>query len=151
MSAIYGKFRASSVSDFDRNIKKLISEVQKQAMRDSVKKSATPMLQDARAKAPVRTGALKKSLAVKVKTYKRGSNATVMAIIGADRKFVGAGGDKPANYLHLVELGTEHSAAHPFLRPAFDATKAESKRIYAASLGPAIQRIAARVNKRNPI
>jgi len=151
MPSIYGKFRASSVMDFERNINKLASDVEKQAMREAVRKASTPMLQDTRAKAPVRTGALKESLAVKVKTYKRGNNATVMAIIGPDSKFVGANGDTPAKYAHLVEFGTEHSAAHPFLRPAFDATKDESQRVYAASLKPAIQRIAARVNKRRPI
>jgi HK97 gp10 family phage protein len=72
-------------------------------------------------------GALKKSIGHKVRVYKR----AVVAIVGPRDGFrerigtVSRGKNKgkpiynnPSKYAHLVELGTRHSKAQPFLRPA---------------------------------
>lgn len=150
-NSIYATPRWKSFDQLEKNLGELVAKVERQGMREAARKAATPMLQAARAKAPVRTGTLKKSLAVKVKTFKRGKDSTVMAIIGPDRNVVSEAGDKPVKYAHLVELGTQHSAAKPFLRPAFDETKDQSIKVYADSLKPAIERVARRVNKRVPI
>lgn len=69
----------------------------------------------------IRTGLLEQSISLRVKAYKSG---TVWAGVGADKGTRGrtARGRNitPANYLHLVEFGTRHSKARPFLRPAVD-------------------------------
>lgn len=150
-NSIYAKPRWKSFDQLGANLNELVAKVEREGMRSAVRKAATPMLQQARANAPVRTGTLRESLKVKVKTFKRGKDSTVMAIIGPDRKARSEAGDRPVKYAHLVELGTVNAPAHPFLRPAFDSTKEQSTQIYADNLKPAIQRIAARVNKRIPI
>ena len=102
-------------------------------VRQALGKAAKPILKNARARVPVESGLLKKSLGVKTKTYRR--SGVSIAVIGPRKGFktkvggvktrVGsAKGDEtrqvrnPAKYAHLVELGTEHSAAKPFLEPA---------------------------------
>ena len=79
-----------------------------------------------------KTGLLKKSIGMKY-IRPRGNRAPV-SIIGPRRGFKGepkvvtdrkTGQQKtitpdPARYGHLVEKGTRHSAAQPFLRPALD-------------------------------
>jgi phage protein, HK97 gp10 family len=65
----------------------------------------------ARVLVPVRTGALEDSITV----------VMVRATKDSERK-AAIGFRPPASrYAHLVEFGTSHSAAQPFIRPAIDA------------------------------
>lgn len=74
---------------------------------------------------------------------------------------VGPSGDDPAyREAHLVEFGTAAhwqpkkkrmhpgAAAKPFLRPAFDAEKETAVKVFADSIGPAIERQAERLARR---
>ena len=109
-------------------------------LRKAVNAAARPMLQQARQTVPVDTGWLKKSLAVRIQTYR--NTGAVVAVIGPRSGFQKnrktgkrsrtAFGDKlaaktnrrPTYYAHLVELGTIKTAARPFLGASFEAQKA---------------------------
>lgn len=94
-------------------------KVARRVMRKSLNAGAREIVKDARSRVVRRTGQLRKSLGVKVKTYKSG---TLAAIVGPRTGFKATIDGKPVNptnYSHLVEFGTEHSAARPFLGPAF--------------------------------
>ncbi len=74
------------------------------------------------------TGLLKKSIGKKTKTYK---GVTFIAVVGPRKGFkkeVEVNGTlvtrNPSKYAHLVEFGTRHSRAFPFLRPALLENKA---------------------------
>lgn len=54
----------------------------------------------------------------------------------------------PNNYSHLVEYGTSHSAAKPFIRPAIDATQGEVLDAMAAGLDQHLTKVAARLSKK---
>lgn len=112
------------IRDVRRASEGMVTRIAKAANRKAVSKAATPMLQDARAKAPILTGALRKSLTKRVRTVGTG----VSAKIGGRRGMPGG------RYLHLVEFGSSRRSPHPFLRPAFEATKAESIRVYRQSI-----------------
>lgn len=93
-------------------LKKLPEKTAEKVVNAALRSAANVIKKAAQDKAPVRTGALKKSLAVELdKSTKTGTTAR----IGAKRKI--------AWYAHIVEFGSSHSAARPFLRPAFDETQ----------------------------
>lgn len=99
-------------------------------LRKAVNAATKIALGAARRRAPVETGLLKKSLGRKTKTYR--DSAVVVGIVGprADmgKTVTLASGRQqyrdPAKTAHLVERGTRHSQARPFMRPAWEESKA---------------------------
>lgn len=69
---------------------------------------------------PRETGALQKSLGYRVWQKKRGFVGG--AVIGARSGSCGREGRQPRFYLHMLEYGTSHSKAQPFMRAAFMAS-----------------------------
>lgn len=121
-------------------------------IRDEAKKRA-PVLRDRKKYPHLIPGLLKKSIGVKVKTYKSGvtvaiigprtdyrsvrdpgtgkvvrqtkKNATKFAAIAKGGAFI----QNPTKYAHLLELGTKKMAARPFLRPAIESKRGEAIQI----------------------
>lgn len=71
--------------------------------REMVKRAASQVLSDARARVPVQTGYLKNSGHLR---FEDGGMSCTIAF--------------SANYAAYVELGTSRRGATPFLKPAFD-------------------------------
>ena len=113
----------------------------RRVMSPAVTAAMKPMVRAARSKVPTRApfagysgGQLKKSLGAKTKVYPRkgifwvgiGARTGFKIVVQREKRFAHWGvGRKPVpinpvNYAHLVEFGMRHSAAQPFLRPAFD-------------------------------
>lgn len=113
-----------------RKFSELSIKMQRSTIRKSVRAGSTPLLREARRSAPVeiyegrRVGVLKKNLYRRFKTDRR--RGAYRAKIGARDKRVQIATTQtgrpvfrnPNKYLHLVELGTSHSAPNPFLRNA---------------------------------
>lgn len=122
--------------------------LQKKYARRGVTKAGRRIAKAAKQHVPVRSGALKKSLSVKAKTYRK--TGTVVAIIGPRLDFQTTYGGKlhiPGKIAHLVEFGHGGpkkgkswfgkrrqrkldklgqgggAQPHPFLRPAMDETR----------------------------
>ena len=123
---------------------KLKGATVRKIVRPAVQAALAPISRAARRKAPRRSpipgytgGQLKKAIGPTVKLY---PNGVIWGAVGARRGFLlvvprpGStmhGIDQvmridPFKYVHLVEFGTRHSAAHPFLRPAFDENKGDA-------------------------
>ena len=106
-----------------RALETLGDRVAKKVVRGAVAAGASPILKAAKAKAPRRTGLLKKALGTKVRV---GKNGVVTARIGARTNVVGTVNGKvyrPARIAHLAEKGFINTAGdfvppHPFLFPA---------------------------------
>lgn len=104
--------------------KTLPQTIQNKAARPALAKAARRIVKAAKARCPVETGQLRKSLGFKPRTYKSG----VYTIVGPRTGFrvvVNNVPHDPAKIAHLVEMGHggPHAApAHPFLRPAMDET-----------------------------
>lgn len=95
-------------------LRSLPAAVESRVLASAIAVAARPIVNAAKAKAPVRTGALKKSITAVVRRYPR--TGTVMAVIGPDTGYYSGGkklkklgnakgADRPANYAHLVEFG----------------------------------------------
>lgn len=111
--------------------------VQRRIVRRPLSAALTPINKAAKRFAPVRTGALKKSIGKKVKMYRKGAVwGGVGPRVGEQyvvvEQVTGAGGEtrakrnNPSNYAHLVEFGQEGAPARPFLRPALDSKRGEA-------------------------
>lgn len=98
----------------------LPASVESRVMGDAVKVAAKPIVNAARAKAPIMTGALRRSIVAVVRRYPKAGK--VMALIGPDKAYYGGGkrlkggadkrgANRPANYAHLVEFGHYSAAA----------------------------------------
>lgn len=112
-----------------KELSKLGQKTKNQMLRPAVRAGASILNKEMKKQAPKLRGLLKRSIGIKMKTYK---NGTVAAILGARRGYkVKIGTNQkgqalyadPARYLHLVELGTSHSSPNPFMRRSIDATK----------------------------
>lgn len=99
----------------------LPGKVAKKVARKAVYAGATKIRDEARARVPVDTGALRSKIVVKNGEPKRGEFS---AHVGVGKGTLARGarkGKTPRRYAHLVEFGTAKTPGKPFLRPALDA------------------------------
>lgn len=98
----------------------LPAAMEARVMSDALGVAAKPIVAAAKAKAPVRSGALRRSIIAVVRRYPKAGK--VLAIIGPDKNYYQGGKrvksgqaktgmDRPANYAHLVEFGHYSAAA----------------------------------------
>lgn len=123
---------------------KLQKEINK-VNRKALNRAGTVLLKGVRANVPVDKGDLKESLTKKI--YK-GS----MVIVGADGSYVGADGEKPANYDHLVEYGHiskdgTQVPAEPFIRTAWEECAGQAQKMYEDALKKGIDELAGGTNE----
>lgn len=117
-----------------QRILKAIPDEAAKALREDMAAAGDAVLASAQARVPVRTGRLKAAL-----------NARQLA-----RSFqvkVGVVGKRAARdawYARLVEFGTRHSTAQPFLFPAWKENEARVKATIARHLGGALRKVARR-------
>lgn len=107
------------VDELLRKLRQLPEKVQKRVVVGAVRAAAKPLIKEARAKVPVDTGNLKKSIGV---TKRRSKNKNIIHFSISPRK----GGKYNGFYGHFVEFGTSKMPAKPFLRPAFESKGKET-------------------------
>ena len=148
-------------------LEKLPKEFQKSAEKAVLRAGGKPILKAAKAKVPVDTGNLKKSLGISVHANKQG---WISARVGPRKGFKSAKSltgrkreratkgkrstwqeRKMADAQEIswyVETGTPHSPAQPFIRPAIDSAANQVVEAMAAGLDKHLTRVAARLAKR---
>lgn len=123
-----GKVQLIGMKDLQDNLGRFPADIERGALVRGIKAGANLILQEAKSRVPVLTGALKRGLKIKMLTKKG-----VAALIGADKQ---SGGP----HAHLVEFGTQphmitsgtktvlHPGArpHPFLFPSLEAKRSEA-------------------------
>jgi HK97 gp10 family phage protein len=109
-------------------------------------KALTPMVTAAKKnlQAGQDTGTLRKSIGKVKRVYKTsGVVAVIVGVKSGEKYWAFSTRDgrlhKPRKYAHLVEYGTSHSAAKPFMRPAFNSTKRKSQSIYVRQMKKGIR------------
>jgi HK97 gp10 family phage protein len=109
-------------------LNRLPVELQRATAAKALREGMKPVLKAARANAGKSkdSGLLQKSLGLNVRKGKNGLTARVGPRSGfkkmVHRKGKGMELANPVKYAHLVEYGTSHSAAKPFIRPAIDSS-----------------------------
>lgn len=148
-----------------RLLSELPKRVRKTAARKGVTAGSAPIVKAAKAKAPVETRMLKRSMGRKVKAYRSGN---AVAVIGARKGIAAtakqAGRDAraakrvPANYLHLVTGGTKaHKVgkrSHPgarannFLKAAYVGQQWTAARLVKDTIAAVVRAEAAKLGKK---
>lgn len=140
-----------------KSLDDLLPQFRKSAERAVLRAGAKPILKAAKAKVPVNTGLLKKSLGVSVKANRDG---WMSARVGPRKGFKsknksgrkrGQAKGKTADAQEIswyVETGTPRARAQPFIRPAIDQAAGEVIDAMAAGLDQHLTRVAARLAKK---
>lgn len=127
----YGQMRVEieGLDVLDRRLKELDRRTTGNILRKALRAGINVLKEEARKRVPVRTGKLKKGIHVTVSLKKRGD---CRAKLGMKRKVA---------YGVPVELGTSHSAAKPFLRPAADTKGKDAVNAFADRLKEEIDKV----------
>lgn len=153
------KLDIKGLRELDRALEKLPDALKKSAETAVLRAGAAPIRKSAKSFAAKSkdTGLLGKSIGLSVKTTGGQKSARVGPRKGM-RQEVTRTDERtgktykemadPNNYSHLVEYGTSHSAAKPFIRPAIDASQGEVLEAMAGGLDRHLTRAAARLAKK---
>jgi len=127
----------------------LPDKVYNKVVKQAVNQAATPIRKQAQKNAPVgKTGNLKRNIIKKSKLYK--NQAVVLSVVGGQYK-KDPSEEGSANHAHLVEFGhggPKPAPPHPFMRPAFDATKGKAEAKLRRAIGKGVEREAAKLNRK---
>ena len=140
----------SGLLDLSLDLDLLSKAESKKVLRDGTRAAAEVVQASIIENAPERTGKLKKN--VMVVTMKGRKNAISSGIhirginpeTGNSDNKMKASNPKNAFYWRFVELGTSGMPAHPFVRPAFDASQDEAFRVAIEKMNAAIDEVLAR-------
>jgi HK97 gp10 family phage protein len=131
-------FKIEGLKELEAGLEQFKRSTQRGILERALKRAAKPVVDEAKAAAPVRTGALKKSISTKVIRSNAGKAAFAKAMgSGASREEAGLAArdanraargqgasalvrvQATAPHAIFAEFGTRHSPAHPFMGPAF--------------------------------
>jgi len=101
--------------ELDAALKRLGDRATGLLLREAVEKAAEPIVEAAKEKAPKRSGALAEGIHGEVTTSKQGQ--AILDISYNKKQYYGG----------MVERGTKHQAAQPFLRPAIEEQAEEAE------------------------
>jgi HK97 gp10 family phage protein len=121
------------------------ANIMRRVMRPAINFGLTPITKAAKANVEVESGLTKK--AIKKKVGKRGAWGKVYIDPKIEGEYNGKK-RKPANTAHLLEFGTEHSEAKPFMRPAVESKRTESLARIGSKAKENLAKLAAKVKSR---
>lgn len=139
------KVKVHGLSDLAAALKALppeLASVRGGPLARALRKSANVIRDDARQRAPKKTGRLAKNIVTK--RDPRPGNVTERQVVMVRR---GRRKDdaKGAYYFHHVEFGTVKQEAQPFLRPAFDGQARYAVEVFVDEFAKEIGKAAAKV------
>ena len=126
--------KVTGLREIDVRLQRLAPKVKKKIMRKAMRQSMKPILQQAKANAPVATGATKK--AIKIKAAKRSRKSIGIDVrIGEDTYK----GDQ--YYASFIEFGAPKRKLppRPFIKPAYESKKDEVKKLVINNIDRIIQ------------
>ena len=106
--------------DIVKKLEGLPPKVETRVVKVALYAGAVVIRDLARSRVPVNTGALKSRIIAKSKPIRRGVFWASAGVAKGEFTTGRRAGRQPRRYAHLVEFGTAHSAAQPFIRPAAD-------------------------------
>ena len=119
------KFEFTNGKIIEEALNQLPRKLKNKVLRKALRQGGNILLRKARAYAPVKTGALRRG--IKLRIDLRGTPSAIINVRIPSRYRNKAKGAKGGPYYStFIELGTRKMAARPFLRPAFDASKEQA-------------------------
>ena len=130
-------FKIKGAKRLEKMLLQLGPEISRRIGQTALRKAAAPIVDRAKELAPYEYGKLREGI-TSVSTRSTSDDAL--------KRLVTVKGER-AHIAHMVEEGTKHSAAHPFLRPAFDETAGEAIQILGDEIANGIVREVKRLSK----
>ncbi len=150
--------KITGMRELNRTLERLPKELIRSSENAVLRAGAKPIEKAAKAKVTTDTGLLKKAIGIRVKKVNGVNSARIGPRTGFKGKSLGKRKDKkgveterfqdPNKYSHLVEFGTSHSAAKPFIRPAIDTAQGQVVEAMGAGLEKHLDRTAARLRRK---
>jgi HK97 gp10 family phage protein len=112
--------KVEGLSELQAELRKLPSAVSKSIMEQALRDAAKPLASAMRAGVPKDSGRLSESIAISGQLSARQASMHRAVDRNDVEIFVGPG---PLPYAHIVEFGSKHQQARPYVRPAWDAGK----------------------------
>jgi len=138
----------SGLNDIARDLELLSKAENNKVLRDATRAGAEVLKEEVIARAPERTGKLKKNVVVVTqRSRKRGEISSGVHIRGVNLRTgnsdntMKASNARNAFYWRFVELGTANMPAHPFVRPAYDTREEEAASVAIARMNQAIDEV----------
>ncbi len=138
----------SGLNDIAKDLEALSRAENNKVLRDATRAGAEVLKEEVIARAPVRTGKLKKNVVVVTqKSRRRGEISSGVHIRGVNPRTGNSDNTMKANnprnafYWRFVELGTANMPAHPFVRPAYDTREEEAASVAIARMNQAIDEV----------
>jgi HK97 gp10 family phage protein len=129
-------------------------KVVRNGLRSAVSAGAAVVRNEARQRAPVDTGEMRRDIQIKRERDSQGGDSvsarySVFVRSGKQSRLSGKGRNvqKDSFYWRYVEFGTSKMAAKPFLRPAFEAKKEAAVQAIGDRLGERIEAAAKELTK----
>lgn len=134
-------------------MKQLPERVARNGLRAAVSAGAAVVRNDARNRAPVDTGELKRDIMIKRERDTKSEMSarySVFVRTGKKSRLAGKkrGVQRDSYYWRFIEFGTSKMAKQPFMRPAFEAKKAEALAAIGKKLNERIQAVATELSKK---
>ena len=116
------KFEFTGGRELSQALQQLPHKIENKVLRKALRQGGNILLKKARSLAPVKTGALRRGIKLRIDLRGKPPAAIINVRIPGKGKKKGGG----PYYSPFIELGTKYLDAHPFLRPAFDSTKEQA-------------------------
>ena len=138
-------FKIAGARELDKVLEKLPRKMGEKVLRTALMAASKPMLDEMKRDAPVRSGESAKRFragakkgrlpgflraSIRRRVIKSKDSLAATVLVGAFGVF----------YAHMVEFGTKHSRAQPFVRPAFDGNAAGAIGTMGKKLGEQIEK-----------
>lgn len=146
-----GKMSFEGGKELEKALLEIDTKLRNKIGRKAVRQAIKPLAARIKAAAPVESGVLKKGIVIKTK--KRGGTITA-SVVASDKHWKpeppksksaskrAKKNTKPLFYAGFYEFGTQHQPARPFMRPAFDSSKASMLSNVSRELNQGIQQAA---------
>ncbi|WP_320720870.1 HK97-gp10 family putative phage morphogenesis protein [Enterobacter sp. 296B2] len=135
----------SGLNDIAKDLEALSRAENNKVLRDATRAGAEVLKEEVIARAPVRTGKLKKNVVVVTqKSRRRGEISSGVHIRGVSPRTGNSDNTMKANnprnafYWRFVEMGTVNMPPHPFIRPAFDVRQEQATEVAIRRMNQAI-------------
>ncbi len=131
------EMKITGVAELERKLLTLEPKLARKTLMGALRKGAKLFRARARELVPVDKGILKKSIRVRALKKRRFSHGVKVEAGGK-----GKGGD--ASHAYMVEGGTTHAPAQPYMRPAFDSEVAAAEKVIADDIARGVESIASK-------
>lgn len=135
----------SGLNDIAKDLEALSRAENNKVLRDATRAGAEVLKDEVIARAPVRTGKLKKNVVVVTqKSRRRGEISSGIHIRGRNMRTgnsdntMKASDKRNAFYWRFLEMGTVNMPPHPFIRPAFDVRQEQATEVAIRRMNQAI-------------